>query len=348
MGLFLIYKKDRRSDSLSKRGRVYNRIYNEQEWNTVNEFNKNLLEDFLIELESNKKSKGTINQYKNDMRIIFIYILKKLQNKPITELNKKHFRNINLWFINDLGLSSARCNRLMSAVRSMLTFAEEDDDYDYEINYASKVKGLSKETVREIYFLTDTQIERLRNELIKRKKYLHVLYLDLSYDSCARRNECYQVLKENLLERNYTNTVIGKRGKKFPLIYFDRTLESLKLYLKQRGEDEIPELWVQKIGDEKRIITYNTLYSYIIQMANILEEIEGEYIPFNPHSLRHSALENMNNGSHYICKKIGKENGFSLEELKVLANHSDISTTSSYLRNKDTDILEGMFGIKLK
>ena len=83
-------------------------------------------------------------------------------------------------------------------------------------------------------------------------------------------------------------------------------------------------------------------------MAKILEEIEGEYIAFNPHSLRHSALENMGNGSHYICKKIGKENGFSLEELKVLANHSDISTTASYMRNKDTDILENMFGIKIK
>lgn len=333
---------------MSKRGRVYNRIYNESEWNTVNEFNKNLLEDFLIELESNKKSKGTINQYKNDMRIIFIYILRKLNNKPITELNKKNFRNINLWFINDLGLSSARCNRLMSAVRSMLTFAEEDDDYDYEINYASKVKGLPKESVKEIYFLKDEQIEKLRNELIKRKKYLHCLYLDLSYDSGARRNECYQVLKEGLLERNYTNTVIGKRGKKFPLIYFDRTLESLKLYLQQRGEDDIPELWVQTINGEKRVITYNTLYNYILQMAEILEEIEGEYIPFNPHSLRHSVIENMSNGSHYICKKLGKENGFNVEELKVLAHHESIETTASYMRNKDDDVLENMFGIKLK
>lgn len=333
---------------MSKRGRVYNRIFNESEWDTVNEFNKNLLEDFLIELESNKKSKGTINQYKNDMRIIFIYILRKLNNKPITELNKKHFRNINLWFINELGLSSARCNRLMSAVRSMLTFAEEDDDYDYEVNYASKVKGLAKESVREIYFLTDEQIEKLRNVLISRGKYLHALYLDLSYDSGARRNECYQVLKEGLLERNNTNTVIGKRGKKFPLIYFDRTKESLKLYLEQRGEDDIPELWVIKSNDEKKVISYNTLYSYIVQMANILEEIEGEYIPFNPHSLRHSALENLGNGTHYMCKKLGKENGFSLEELKVLARHESVSTTEGYLRNKDSDVLEGMFGIKLK
>ena len=52
--------------------------------------------------------------------------------------------------------------------------------------------------------------------------------------------------------------------------------------------------------------------------------------------------------------KRGSENendekyNISLEELKILARHESVSTTEGYLRNKDTDILEGMFGIKLK
>lgn len=341
MGLFL--KGVIIIDNTIKRGRVYNKIFNEQEWEKVNDFNKNLLEDFLIELSSLKKSKGTVNQYKNDIRIIFIYILRKLENKPITELNKKHFRNISLWFINELNLSSARCNRLLSALRSMLTFAEEDDDYDYDVNYASKVKGLAKETVREIYFLTDEQIDKLRKRLIEEKKYLQALYLSLSYDSGARRNEIYQVLKNNLLERNYTNIVIGKRAKKFPLIYFDRTLEALELYLNERGEDNIESLWVSN-GKQ---ISYQTLYYYTTQMADILSKIEGKYIPFNPHSLRHSTIENMKRGTHYMCKKMNRENGFDLQELQILAHHSDISTTNSYLKNNDEDILSNAFGIKL-
>lgn len=309
--------------------------------------NKNLLEDFLIELKTNKKSKGTITQYKNDIRIVFIYILRHLNNRSILELKKKDFRNINLWLINELNVSTCRCNRIMCAVRSMLTFAEENDYYEYDINYASKIKGLSKETVKEIYFLTDEQILKLRNELIKRKKYLHCLYLDLSYDSGARRNECYQVLKDGLLERNYTNTVIGKGGERFSLIYFNRTLESLKLYLDERGEDDIKELWVIKNKDTKTVLDYNTLYNYILQMADILAEIEDKYIPFNPHSLRHSSLKNLCNGTHYICKQIGRENGFDLKELKIIARHTNVSATESYLRNKDTDILENMLGIKI-
>lgn len=330
------------------RGRVYNRTFTEEDWAKVNKLNKNLVDDFCIELKSEKKKESTIKQYRNDLRIICIYILKELDNKPILELNKKHFRNINLWFMNELDLSSARCNRLMSAVRSMLSFAENDDDYDYDINYASKVKGLEKEAVREIVFLTDEQIHKLRDRLKEEKMYSHLLLLDLAYDSAGRRNECYQVLKEGLLERNNTNIVTGKRGKKFPLLYFDNTHESLKLYLDERGEDDIPSLWVTGKGENKREVSYNTLYYWVVQMAEIISEIEGKDIPFNPHSLRHSALENMKQGSHYMCKKLGKTKGFSLDELKYYAHHESSATTESYLKAKDNDVLAGMFGINIE
>ena len=36
-----------------------------------------------------------------------------------------------------------------------------------------------------------------------------------------------------------------------------------------------------------------------------------------------------------------------LQELQILAHHSDISTTNSYLKNNDEDILSNAFGIKL-
>ena len=36
---------------------------------------------------------------------------------------------------------------------------------------------------------------------------------------------------------------------------------------------------------------------------------------------------------------------FSLNELQALMNHSDISTTMSYLKNEDTSIILNAFGI---
>jgi hypothetical protein len=62
-------------------------------------------------------------------------------------MSKKDFRRLNIWF-DDAGMSPARCNRIHSVVNSMLTFCEEDDDYDYEVNYSKKVRGIPNEKVK--------------------------------------------------------------------------------------------------------------------------------------------------------------------------------------------------------
>lgn len=329
------------------RGKVYNRIYDENLWSQVNQENKDLLDDFLIELKARKKKKSTIDQYFNDGRIILIYILKELKNKSILELNKKHFRNMTIWMSDELGVSNARTNRLMSMTRSMLDYAEEEDDYDYDNNVSKKVKGLPKEEEREIYFLTDKQIMLLREELRRQEKYKYMLLLDLAYDSAGRRRELAQVMKDGLLDKNNTNIVVGKRGKKFPLIYFSHTKESLKLYLEQRGEDSIPDLFVVGKGENTRGDTYENIYDWIVTMADIFEKLTGEYIPFNTHSFRHSALENLSNGTHYALKEIGKDK-MELNELMVYAHHGDVSTTSSYLKNNENDLITQAFGITIQ
>lgn len=327
------------------RGTVYNRVYNEEDWKLVNKDNKNIMEDFLEEYRQQKKKKSTLDQYKNDIRIVLIYILKEINNKNLLELSKKDFRRFNLW-CQDKGMSASRVNRLMSAIRSMLTFCEDDDDYDYDQNVARKVKGLTKESVREIQFLTDEQVYLLREELRKREDYIKMLLLDLAYDSAGRRNELYQVEKEGLLERNNTNIVIGKRGKKFPLLYFSRTKESLELYLNQRGEDDIKSLWV--VGKEnKREVSYNTLYEWFVYMAKLLHELTGEDVPFNAHSLRHTSLENLSNGTHYLLKELGVEK-LELDKLKVFAHHENVNTTEGYLKDSSNNVLENTFGIKIQ
>ena len=76
-----------------------------------------------------------------------IFVLEKCGNRTVTELNRKDFRKMILWLTDDLGVSNARANRLMSCCRSLLAYLEEDDDYDYDINQAAKVKGLGNESV---------------------------------------------------------------------------------------------------------------------------------------------------------------------------------------------------------
>lgn len=322
---------------------VYNRIFSKQKWNEVNKYNKDLMEDFLLELTAQKKSKGTINQYRNDLRILFIYILEELENKEIYKLKKKHFRNYMLW-LQDKGMSNARINRLMSALRSMLNYASDEEDYEdeLEINYAQKVKGLQKEKVREIVFLSDEEIEYIYSRLIEQKKYQQALLLSLMYDSAGRRNECYQVEKDFVeKDKNFTNIVVGKRNKKFRLLYRNRTRETYKLLMEQRTDD-CPALWTTVQNGEVVKASYETLYAWVTSWRNILAE---KYEPrqFNPHTFRHSALENYGDGSHYVCREFLGGKPLTIEQLKILAHHEDVSTTMSYLKDKGEEELLSAF-----
>ncbi len=333
---------------MTKRGRVYNNIYSDEDWKLVNEENKLMIEDFLEEYRQRKKKESTLKQYYYDLRIVMIYILRKLKNKPITELNKKDFRRFSIYLSDELDVSNARANRLMSSVRSLLTYIEDDDDYDYDNNVAKKVKGLPKEPVKtneDDFFLSFEQVMKLRAELIKRNRMQDAVLLMVMFDSGARRNEVHQINKHGLLDGNRANEVVGKRGKKYRPVYLDDTRELIGQYLEQRGEDDIDSLWIKGSGENKTPITYEALYDRIVSMSKVLSEIEGKQIDFFPHSLRHSRAETLKRGEDTrILDKDGNPKVFSLDEIQLLLNHSDISTTQSYLKDHSDEMIDDMFG----
>lgn len=321
---------------------VYNRIFTKEKWEKVCKYNKELMEDYLLELKSNKKTDDTIKQYRNDLRIVFIYILEEFDNKPIYKLKKKHFRNYKLW-MQEKGMSSSRINRLLAPLKGMLEYATNEEDYedDIEINYASKVKGVQKEKTRDIVFLSDDEVDIIYTELMNKKKYSQALLCALMYDSAARRKEAYQIKRFDLsvdgkISESY---VIGKRGKKYRPIYHDKTRLAYAHLIETIDEKE-PNIWLTR---NNKFASYESLYAWVVAWRKILEKSTGEYKEFNPHSFRHSALENYNDGTHYALRKTGRK--LSLEKLQILANHSDISTTQSYLKDKSEDTLLDEFEI---
>jgi site-specific recombinase XerD len=332
---------------VTKRGRTYNRIYTDADWQQVNQENKDIMQDFIEEYKQRKMKESTIKQYQNDLRIVLIYILKKRNNKTITDLKKKDFRSFSIWLSDELKVSNARTNRLMSAVRSMLTYVEDDDEYDYDNNIAKKVHGLPKDPVRtneDDFFLSFEQVMKLRKDLIKRDQLQDAVLLMLAFDSAGRRNELFQVKKDNLINSNKTNIVIGKRGKTFQLVYLNDTKELIKQYLEQRGEDDIESLWVRGEGDKKSEVTYNTLYERIVKMSDILSELEGKDIEFFPHSLRHSRCECLLQGLDPRLKdKDGKVRKYTLEDVAVFMHHSSTDVTKSYSKDHSEDVIDDMF-----
>lgn len=301
------------------RGRgVYNRIFTEEKWAEVNSENKAIMEDFLTELHQQKKSSGTIEAYRQDLRIVFIKILEDFGNRSVLEMSKKDFRRLNIWF-DDAGMSPARCNRIHSVVNSMLTFCEEDDDYDYEVNYSKKVRGIPNEKVKtndDDFFFTFDEFIKVRDILVEKGRLQDAVLWSLMYDSGARRNEVFQVKKYGLLDGNKTNIVRGKRGKQFPLVYLDDTKELIRQYLEWRGEDNIDSLWIKGHGKTATPVECGSLYDRIVSISKILSEIRHEEVNIFPHSCRHSRIECLKRGwDDRLKDEDGNNKAFPLDQI---------------------------------
>lgn len=321
------------------------KYFNETDWNNLSEKNRELYDDYMLELEAQGKAVKTIKQYGFDLRAFFCYLVKEKHNKFILDLKRKDFRNFFLK-LQRVGTSSSRINRFQSSVRNLLEFACISEDYDYEINQMSHIRGLQKEPVREIVFLTDEQVNILIDELLKREKYQKALWVSIAYESAARRNEIHQIKKNDFLKNSQTNTVIGKRSKKFKLIYFDRSKIIYKLWMRQRGDDDFDTLWVTGKGNNKHPMSYTTMYDFVTEFREILKARTGEDIPVNEHSFRHSALTNYSNGTHHVLEEVGKDK-LDIRLLQTLAHHSDLSTTQGYLKDDSEERLANALGIDL-
>lgn len=335
---------------LSRSRGVYNRVYTPELWEQVNPENKAILEDFLAEYRQQKKANSTIEAYFQDGRFVLIYVLLHHKNKSILEMSKKDFRNMSIWLSEDCNMSANRVNRLKATVNSMLTYCEEDDEYNYDVNYAKKVKGLPRERVKtndDDFFFTFKEFIAVRDKLVEMGDLQTAVLWSLSYDSAGRRNEIYQVKKTGLLDGNKTNIVKGKRGKTFPLVYLNDTKELIRQYLEERGDDDIESLWINGHGKNKVEVTKDALYNRILKCSKILSEIRGEEVNIFPHSIRHSRLECLSTGQDERLKNPdGTNKVFDLDHVRVVAHHTDVGTTQGYLKNKDEDVINDMFGFE--
>jgi len=329
--------------------RVYNRIYTDEEYSHINIENKDIVQDFLEEYQQRKMKASTIKQYENDLRIINIFVKRFCGNRNLLELGKRDFRKLSIWLSDDLKMSNARVNRVMSCCRSMLSYIEDSDEYEYDINQAQKIKGLPKEPVRtdeDSFFMTFDQIIRVKEKLLEMGEIQLALLHMMMFDSGARRNEIAQIKKYNLLNSNKTNAVIGKRGKIFPLIYLDDTKELIRLWLDKRGEDNVESLWIVGSGDKKREASYEMIYDWVLKIREILSEIEGKQMNIFPHSYRHSRCECLLQGEDKrILDKDGIPKKFSLEQVQVYLHHSDPKTTLDYSKDHTDEIIDKMFGL---
>ncbi|MEB9093975.1 site-specific integrase, partial [Bacillus cereus] len=116
--------------------------------------------------------------------------------------------------------------------------------------------------------------------------------------------------------------------------YNHRVQKCIRLYINQRCKYTIRFLFVRLFNNVYRKRLNKSVFNYWCDIfAKMLNEKEGKEFKMNPHCFRHSRLDNL------------KVQGVPLEKLKSLANHSDISTTESYLKDRSEEDIAEIFGM---
>ena len=151
--------------------------------------------------------------------------------------------------------------------------------------------------------------------------------------------ESIQVKNINSTHKGYIK-VICKGGKQEYILLHERAKESLALYVSSKKNNEC--FWESKYGPVTKTAT---LRSWVSRMCKILKEIDSSAPYFTPHTFRHSVIENLANGSHYLCEKIGRP--LTIEEIQMIVHHKSTDMTKYYMKPKDNELIFGLFGIKI-
>jgi integrase len=320
------------------RSTVYNKIFNEEDWEKVNPNNKQLFEEWKTYLMSTDKSQGTILQYSNDMRILFIFLMKRCNNKFVVDLNKRDIIAFQGYSINEWGHSSNRTRRIRSCLSSLCNFIENimDDLYPDFRNVVNKIEAPTKKPVREKTVLTNEQVNQVLQSLVRSNQFQKACVFALAANSGARLSELCRFKasffeEQNLINNAYYKTPVkvrikgrGRNGaEKHKFILKNGFQEYLDLWLEERKRlgIETDDLFVTRRNEEWIPATDSTLQSWKVQFSKILET------DFYFHSLRHYLTTKLR--ANNIPDKIIKD-FFGWESIDMIEVYDDNEAEDSF------------------
>ena len=169
----------------------HNHITNTELISQVNPENMQLLEDFLDYLRSTQRSEGTINSYRSDLLIAWVWNLQYNNNIFYCDWTKRHVIRYQNWLLNENGNSPARVRRLKAALSSLGNFIEGvlDSDFPGYRNIINKVENPINQPVREKTVWKDDELEELLECLVSKKRFEQACFLALAMYSGRRKAE---------------------------------------------------------------------------------------------------------------------------------------------------------------
>lgn len=278
---------------------VYNHITDEESLSQILPENKTLSKDFLDYLQSIDRSPNTIEQYRSDLDIFFVYNLKYNENKRFTEITKREFARFQNHALTEWGWSPKRTRRVKSTLSSLSNYIENilDEEPEYE-NYRSSIKKIESpvnQTVREKTVFTEEEIQSLLDWLVEKKKYRQACCVALAASSGRRKSEIPRFKVSYFDEKNVLFGSLyktpekvktkgrGSRGKEVQLYVLKKQFDPyLKLWMDYRKENNIESEWLfPNMNDYSKPMSIDTMDGWTYNYTDYLGK------DFYWHSLRH-------------------------------------------------------------
>lgn len=278
---------------------IQNKITSPELIQKVNPKNKQLVEDYLTYLDSIQRSKKTINGYRNDLDIFFVWNLQHNSDMFFVDVSKRAIVAYQNYLLNVNKNSPARVRRLKSTLSSLSNYIETvlDDEFEDYRPIIKKIENPVNQAVRKKTVFTDDQLQSLLDHLVDKKQYMKACCLALAMCSGRRKSELSRFKVSYFTDENVIYGSLYKtpekimtkgRGLGKPLTCYVLKKEFqpyFDLWMEQRKELGIDSEWLfvtkYRIADEFEQLDPDTLNSWAITFTNFLG------VDFYWHSLRH-------------------------------------------------------------
>ena len=293
--------------------------------------NKKLFERFLKE-KNTRSSDLTVEGYRSDGSIFFVWNLLYNDNKLFTDIRKLELADFFTFCVNELGWGSARFSRVKSTLSSFSNFIEKfyDDIYkNYRNIVLRAVESMPKVPTREKTILTEEQINSVFEYLEEEKEFQAQCWFALAIASGARFSELLRFNIDHIDENNTafdgifleTTTTIktkgrgrgGKMIRKYIIKdlfwkHYQKWLPIREEILKKNSKEN-KSLFLKNNGES---LEEGTVRGWVTKIENFLG------VPYYPHASR-----------HYCCSMLAKA-GISYELIKELFGWNDTLMCSVY------------------
>lgn len=263
----------------------------------VNPENIELLNDFVDYLKSVQRSPTTIEAYKSDIMIAFVWCLQHNGNTFFVNWTKRQISKYQNWLINENGNSPARVRRLKASLSSMGLFVENvlDDEYPNFRNIINKIESPPNQPVREKTIMTEEEIVSLLDKLVERKRFDQACFVALGAYGGRRKSELCRFKVSDFDDDHlvcdgalYKSDPIKTKGRGLGKFINCYTLAKkfkpyLDLWMQDREQKNIESEWLfPNPANTKESLPVSTINSW----TNTFSRISGK--DFYVHALRHA------------------------------------------------------------